>query len=68
MYLRGDGVPQNNAEAFRLFQKAAAKGHIGARIKLAYLYADGLGTTKDAEAAYAGIISASLAGDHADMI
>jgi TPR repeat protein len=33
MYWRGDGIALNNAEAFRLFQKAAAKGHTGARIK-----------------------------------
>jgi uncharacterized protein len=59
-YLRGDGVPQDNAEAFRLFQNAAAKGHTGARIKLAYMYADGLGTPKDPEAAYAWTTSTSL--------
>jgi TPR repeat protein len=63
MYLRGEGVPQNNAEAFRLFQKAAIQGSTGARIKLGYMYANGLGVKKDPETAYAWISAASMAGD-----
>ena len=63
MYLRGEGVPQNNAEAFRLFQKAAVQGSTGARIKLGYMYANGLGVKKDPETAYAWIFAASMAGD-----
>ena len=62
MYLRGEGVPQDNAEAFRLFQKAAP-GSAAARIKLGYLYSQGIAVTKDSETAYALILSASLAGD-----
>ena len=63
MYLRGDGVQQDNAAAFRWFQKSAVQGHTGARIKLGYMYAEGRGTGKDPEAAYAWITAASLAQD-----
>jgi TPR repeat protein len=63
MYLKGEGVPQNNAEAFRWFEKAAIEGSTGARIKLGYLYANGLGVKKDPETAYAWISAASMAGD-----
>jgi len=61
MYLRG--VTRHDAEAFRWFQKSAAQGHTGARIKLGYMYAEGLRTQKDPEAAYFWIVSAALAGD-----
>jgi hypothetical protein len=64
MYLRGDGVVQNVAEAFRLFQKAAEQGHTGARIMLGSLYAEGIGTKRDLEAAYVWLTAASLAGDY----
>jgi len=63
MYLRGEGVPQDYAEALRLFQKAANQGSTGARIKLGYMYANGLGAKKDPETAYAWISAASTAGD-----
>ena len=63
MYLRGQGVPQDYPQAFSLFQKAAAQGHTGARIKLGYMYAYGLGTSKDPAAAFIWITAASLAGD-----
>jgi uncharacterized protein len=63
MYLRGEGVAKDYAQALRWFQKAAAQGHTGSRIKLGYMYAEGLGTPRDAEAAYTWITSASLAGD-----
>jgi TPR repeat protein len=62
MYLRGEGVPQDNAEAFRLFQKAAP-GSAAARIKLGYMYSQGIAVKKDPETAYTLILSSSLAGD-----
>jgi TPR repeat protein len=46
-----------------LFQKAAAQGSTAARIKLGYLYSQGMGVAKDAETAYTLLLSASLAGD-----
>jgi TPR repeat protein len=45
------------------FAKAAAQGNTGALIKLGYLYATGRAGHIDAEAAYAWILAASLAGD-----
>ena len=63
LLLRGEGVTQNDGEAFRLFEKAAAQGHTGARIKLAYMYAEGRGTQRNAQAAYEWVMAATLAGD-----
>jgi TPR repeat protein len=63
MYLRGEGVAQNAIEAFRLFQLAADQGHTGARIMLGSMYAEGIGTKRDLEAAYMWLSAASLAGD-----
>jgi hypothetical protein len=51
MYLRGDGAPQITQRPSAYFKKPQPRGHAGARIKLAYMYADGLGTPKDPEAA-----------------
>jgi uncharacterized protein len=62
MYLRGEGVPQDNTEAFRLFQKAAP-GSAAARIKLGYMYSQGIAVTRDPETAYSLILSSSLARD-----
>ena len=56
-------MPQNDAFALTWFQKAANNGNTGARIKLGYMYATGRAARKDAESAYAWILSASLAGD-----
>jgi hypothetical protein len=63
LYLRGEGLPQNDALAFAWFEKAAASGNTGARIKLGFMYATGRATSKDPESAYAWILAASLAGD-----
>ena len=63
MYLRGEGVPQDNDAAFLWFQKAAAQGHTGPRINLGYMYAEGRGTRKDPEAAYSWITAAAMAGN-----
>jgi TPR repeat protein len=64
MYLRGEGVAQSDALALAWFEKAAAQGNTSARIKLGYLYASGREARRDAEAAYAWILSAVLAGDN----
>jgi len=63
LYLRGEGVQQSDAEAFRWFQRAAAQGQTGARIKLGYMYSQGRGTTKDLATAYAFLTAATSAGD-----
>ena len=41
LYLKGEGVPHDDFLAFAWFQKDAAQGHTGARIKLGSMYADG---------------------------
>ena len=63
LYLRGEGVPQDDATAFRLFQQAAAQGQTSARIKLGYMYSAGRGTAKDPVTAYSWITAAANAGD-----
>jgi TPR repeat protein len=63
MYLRGDGVTQNDEQALAWFEKAAALGNTGARIKLGYMYGSGRAGHTDAEVAYAWILAAELAGD-----
>lgn len=63
LLLRGEGVVQNDSEAFRWFEKAAVQGHTGARIKLGYMHAAGRGTQRNPQAAYQWIIAATLDGD-----
>ena len=47
MLLRGEGVPQDVAEARELFAKAAAKGNAEAQRRLGVLYRDGVGVEVD---------------------
>ena len=46
MFLDGDGVPQSNITAFKLFEKAA-ENHAQAKNNLARMYEEGLGINKD---------------------
>jgi len=51
-YLKGKGVPQDNAEAVKWFRKAADQGHARAQFNLGLMYTKGLGVPQDyAEAA-----------------
>ena len=51
MYAKGDGVPENDAEAVRWFQLAARQGHAPAQNDLGLMYAHGRGVPEnDAEA------------------
>lgn len=43
-YLKGTGVPRNDQEALRWFQKAAEQGHSVAQNVLGHYYKNGLGT------------------------
>ena len=52
MYSKGDGVPQDKAEAARLFRLAAFQGIPSAQSNLAVLYALGEGVLKDNVKAY----------------
>jgi TPR repeat protein len=46
-YLKGTGVPKDEAEAARWFRKAAEQGHVWAQCNLGRCYAQGLGVTQD---------------------
>ena len=41
LYLRGDGVPQDYAEAVKWFRKAADHGEADAQFNLGHMYAQG---------------------------
>ncbi|MCH7478068.1 MAG: sel1 repeat family protein, partial [SAR324 cluster bacterium] len=43
MYALGRGVPEDDAEAARWFQRAAAQGHVGAQFQLGAMHARGEG-------------------------
>lgn len=47
MYARGEGVPQDYAEAARWFRKAAELGHAGAQSNLGAMYVNGRGVPQD---------------------
>ena len=46
-YSKGDGVPQDEEKAFRLFQQAATMGHASAQLKLGWMYYRGQGVKND---------------------
>ena len=65
MYQIGQGVPQDNAEALRLFHEAADQGDTGAMQLLGFTYDHGIGVPRDY------VKSAKwyrLAADHGDFI
>ena len=47
MYAGGIGVPENNAEAFKWFRKAAEQGHAKAQYNLGLMYDKGQGVPQD---------------------
>lgn len=47
LYRRGQGVPQDHAQAVKWFRKAAEQGDAGAQISLGYAYRDGEGVPQD---------------------
>ena len=47
LYRRGDGVPQDYAEAAKWLQLAANQGHVWAQSNLAFMYRDGVGVPQD---------------------
>jgi uncharacterized protein len=47
MYARGQGVPQDFAQAFNWFGKAADQGNAYAQVSLGELYAEGYGAPQD---------------------
>ena len=51
-YRQGQGVPQDDAEAFRWYQLAAEQDHFGAQVELARSYLEGFGVSQDYELAH----------------
>ena len=47
MYYKGEGVPQNYAEAFEWQRKAAEQGYAGAQHALGFMYSNGEGVSED---------------------
>jgi hypothetical protein len=60
-----DGVPQDEREAFRWFNKAAEDGSLPAQSKLGFLYWSGRGVPKDVNKAYFWTVLARARGDQA---
>jgi TPR repeat protein len=47
MYARGEGVPQNQAEAVNWFRLAADQAHVNAQFALGEMYRSGWGVPQD---------------------
>ena len=52
MYDKGDGVPEDDAEAIEWYTKAAEQGDTEAQYKLGVMYANGKGVTEDFKQGY----------------
>jgi len=63
MYEKGEGLPQNYAEAFKWYRKAAEQGHTDAQIGLAHLYCKGKGIPQNYIEGYVWFSIASAKGD-----
>ena len=51
MYINGDGVERNYAEAFKWFRRAAAAGHTRSQYDLGSMYRNGEGMKENKDAA-----------------
>lgn len=49
MYVEGNGVPKNDAEAVKWFRKAAEQGNSPAQFELGFMFAEGNGVPKNYE-------------------
>ncbi len=47
MYRKGQGVPQDDAEAVKWYRKAAEQGYAGAQNNLGFMYGKGQGVPQD---------------------
>jgi hypothetical protein len=63
MYLSGDGVSGDDANAFEWGQRGAALGIPMAQVQLGQLYQVGRGVPRDAEAAHSWFEKAMATGD-----
>lgn len=62
LYVNGQGVPQSDTEAWRLYTQAAAAGHAAASFNLGMLTELGRGATQDPKAAFRHYLRAAEAG------
>jgi len=62
MYNRGDGVPENDAEAVKWFRKAADQGYADAQHNLGSMYANGEGVPENSIRAYVWLSTAKTQG------
>jgi TPR repeat protein len=63
MYDNGYGVPQNRAEAFRLFERAANRGYASAQYNLAFMYHHGRAVQRSQTEALKWYRQAAAQGD-----
>ncbi len=63
LYLEGHGVERSDADALRLFRKAAEQGDGEARLKLGDMYASGRGVPQNNFQAYVWYGAAARAGN-----
>ncbi len=62
LHVNGQGVPQDDAEAIRLYTAAAAAGHAAASFNLGMMTEMGRGTVQDPRAAFRHYLKAAEAG------
>ena len=62
-YDLGEGVAEDDAEAFKWYRKAAEQGHASAQCNLGVMYDFGAGVPEDDVAAYAWFSVAAASGD-----
>jgi hypothetical protein len=63
MYRRGLGVQQDNAEAVRLYRKAAEQGYLNAQYNIGVMCAEGQGVGEDLVQAYMWFSLVAASGD-----
>ncbi len=61
-YAKGEGVPENDAEAVKWYRKAAEQGNAVAQGQLGFMYAQGKGVPEDYVLAYAWLNLAAAQG------
>jgi hypothetical protein len=64
MYLKGQGVPQDDAEALKWFRKLAAVGDVAAQGNLGFMYLNGRGVPQDDAEALKWFRKAAEKGDY----
>lgn len=68
-YDRGQGLPEDPAEALHWYRLAAEQGHMMAQFLVGVMYADGRGTPRDLAEAYAWLTLVAARGDeHAEEL